>query len=93
MSDILTDLKYQLVAYGLLVKESFGRGVRRSFEYVPEALILQLEVTPIIKSYVKRVLWHIKRMLREEELPPIRVAKHKYAGGRGHKQICQQSRK
>jgi len=85
------DHKYQLVAYGLLVEDHFGVVVRRGFvSYIPEALILQFEVTPTMKSYVKRVLGHIKRIIKEEELPPIRVAKQKCTGGCGHKQTCQQ---
>jgi len=85
------DHKYQLVAYALLVEEDFGTVVRRGFvNYIPETLILQLEITPTMKSYVKRVLGHIKRIIKEEELPPIRVAKQKCAGGCGHKQTCSQ---
>lgn len=41
--------------------------------YIPEGLILKVEITPTMKSYVKRVLGHIKRIIRGEELPPIRV--------------------
>jgi len=67
----------------------FGTVVKRGFvNHIPEALILQLEITPTMKSYVKRVLGHIKQIIKEEELPPIRVAKKKCAGGCGHKQIC-----
>jgi len=84
--------KYQLVGYGLLIEDSFGTVVRRGFvNYIPETLILQLEITPTMKSYVKRVLGHIKRIILEEELPPIRVAKEKCTGGCGHKQTCKQS--
>ena len=84
------DHKYQLVAYALLVEENFDTVVRRGFvNYIPETLILQLEITPTMKSYVKRVLGHIRRIIKEEELPPIRVAKQKCTGGCGHKQICQ----
>jgi len=86
------DHKYQLVAYALLVEENFDTVVRRGFvNYIPETLILQLEITPTMKSYVKRVLGHIRRIIKEEELPPIRVAKQKCTGGCGHKQICRQS--
>jgi len=84
------DHKYQLVAYALLVEENFDTVVKRGFvNYIPETLILPLEITPTMKSYVKRVLGHIKRIIKEEELPPIRVAKHKCTGGCGHKQTCQ----
>jgi CRISPR-associated exonuclease Cas4 len=84
--------KYQLVGYALLIEDNFKTVVKRGFvNYIPETLILQFEITPTMKSYVKRVLGHIKRIIRDEELPPIRVAKHKCAGGCGHKQTCLQS--
>jgi CRISPR-associated exonuclease Cas4 len=84
------DHKYQLVAYALLVEENFDAIVKRGFvNYIPEKLILQFEITPTMKSYVKRVIGHIKRIIKEEMLPPIRVAKNKCQGGCGHKQTCQ----
>jgi len=89
---VCMDHKYQLVAYALLIEENFGAIVKRGFvNYIPETLILQFEITPTMKSHVKRVLGHIKRIIREEELPPVRVAKHKCQGGCGHKQTCQPS--
>jgi len=87
---VYMDHKYQLVAYALLVEENFGAVVKRGFvNYIPEQLILQFEITPTMKSYVKRVIGHIKRIIKEETLPPIRVAKNKCQGGCGHKQTCQ----
>ena len=89
---VCMDHKYQLVAYALLIEENFGTIVKRGFvNYIPETLILQFEITPTMKSHVKRVLGHIKRIIQTEELPPIRVAKHKCQGGCGHKQTCQPS--
>ena len=86
---VCMDHKYQLVGYALLVEENFETVVKRGFvNYIPEGLILRVEITPTMKSYVKRVLGHIKRIIRDEELPPIRVAKHKCQGGCGHSQIC-----
>lgn len=83
--------KYQLVGYALLIEDNFKTVVKRGFvNYIAETLILQFEITPTMKSYVKRVLGHIRRIIREEELPPIRVAKQKCAGDCGHKQACQQ---
>jgi CRISPR-associated exonuclease Cas4 len=88
---VCMDHKYQLVAYGLLIEESYGTVVRRGFvDYIPEGLVLQFEITPTMKSHVKRVIGHIKRIIKDEELPPIRVAKQKCAGGCGHKQVCWQ---
>jgi CRISPR-associated exonuclease Cas4 len=83
--------KYQLVGYALLIEDNFNTVVRRAFvDYIPEGLILQFEITPTMKIFVKRVLGHIRRIIKDEELPPIRVAKYKCAGGCGHKQTCQQ---
>jgi len=84
------DHKYQLVAYALLIEESFSTIVKRGFiNYIPEATILELEITPSMKAHVKRVLGHIKRIIREGQLPPIRVAENKCTGGCGYASICQ----
>jgi CRISPR-associated exonuclease Cas4 len=87
---VCMDHKYQLVAYALLIEENYGTIVKRGFvNYIPEGLILQFEITLTMKTHVKRVIGHIKRIIQTEELPPIRVAKHKCQGGCGHKQTCQ----
>jgi len=86
---VCMDHKYQLVGYALLIEENFKTVVKRGFvNYIPETLILQVEITPTMKSYVKRVLGHIKRIIKDEELPSIRVAKQKCTGGCGYKQTC-----
>jgi len=88
---ICMDHKYQLVAYALLIEESFNTTVKSGIvNYLPENLILHFEITPTMKIHVKRVLSHIKRIIQNETLPPIRVASYKCQGGCGHKQICQQ---
>jgi len=89
---VCMDHKYQLVAYALLIEESFGTTVKSGIvNYLPEALVLQFEITPTMKIHVKRVIGHIKRIIQTEELPPIRVAKHKCRGGCGHTQTCHPS--
>jgi CRISPR-associated exonuclease Cas4 len=81
--------KYQLVGYALLIEDNFNTVVRRAFvDYIPDWLILQFEITPTMKIFVKRVLGHIRRIIKDEELPRIRVTKHKCGGGCGYKQIC-----
>ncbi len=88
---VCMDHKYQLVAYALLIEESFGTTVKSGIvNYLPETQILQFEITPTMKTHVKRVLGHIKRIIQTEELPPIRVASYKCQGGCGHKQTCRQ---
>jgi len=87
---VCMDHRYQLVAYALLIEENYEAVVRRGcVDYIPEGLILQFEITPTMKSHVKRILGHVKRIVKDEELPPIRVAKQKCQGGCGHKQVCQ----
>lgn len=87
---VCMDHKYQLVAYALLIEEHFDTTVKSGIvNYLPETQILQFEITPTMKTHVKRVLGHVKRIIEEEELPPIRVSKQKCSGGCGHKQTCQ----
>jgi CRISPR-associated exonuclease Cas4 len=87
---VCMDHKYQLVAYALLIEEHFGTTVKSGIvNYLPEGLIVQFEITPTMKTHVKRVIGHIKRIIQTEELPPIRVASYKCQGGCGHKQTCQ----
>ncbi|NLE04071.1 MAG: CRISPR-associated protein Cas4 [Crenarchaeota archaeon] len=87
---VCMDHKYQLVAYALLIEETYGTTVKRGVvNYLPQNQILQFEITPTMKTHVKRVLGHIKRIIQTEELPPIRVASYKCQGGCGHKQTCQ----
>ena len=58
---VCMDHKYQLVAYVLLIEESFGTVVKQGIvNYLHEGLIVQFEITPTMKSQVKRVLGHIK---------------------------------
>ena len=84
------DHKYQLVAYALLIEEGFGTVVKHGIvNYLPEGLIVPFEITPTMKTHVKRIIGHTKRIIKDEELPPVRVAKQKCSGGCGHKQTCQ----
>ena len=85
-----TDHKYQLTAYALLIEENFDTHVKHGFiNYLPEKLILKLKITPTMKTHVKRVLSHIRRIIKEEKLPQVRVAKQKCTGGCGFKYLCQ----
>jgi len=88
---VCMDHKYQIVAYALLIEETFNTIVKSGIvNYLSESLILQFEITSTMKIHVKRVLGHIKRIIQTEELPPVRVAKYKCQGGCGHKQTCLQ---
>jgi CRISPR-associated exonuclease Cas4 len=86
---IWMDHRYQLVAYSLLIDENYGVQVRRGFiNYIPDGLILSLSITPTMKTYVRRLISHIRTMIRDERLPPIHIAKQKCTGGCGYKEIC-----
>jgi len=86
---IWMDHKYQLTSYALLMEENFNTNVKRGFiNYIPEKLILELEITSTMKTHVKRVLSRIKRIIQEEKLPQERVAKEKCTGGCGFKGLC-----
>jgi CRISPR-associated exonuclease Cas4 len=88
---IYMDHKYQLVAYALLIEENTNTTVKQGIvTYLQEKLTLKFDITPTMKTHVKRVIGHIKRIIQTETLPPIRVASCKCQGGCGHKQICQQ---
>ena len=83
------DHKYQLVAYAMLIDDNYNVSVRRGYiNYIPEGLILDLEITETMKMYVKRVLGSIRSIIREEKLPKIRVSERKCTGGCGYKYLC-----
>jgi CRISPR-associated exonuclease Cas4 len=87
---ICMDHKYQLTAYALLIEETFNTTVKQGIvNYLPEKLTIQFDITPTMKTHVKRVIGHIKKIIQTETLPPIRTAPHKCQGGCGHKQTCQ----
>lgn len=86
---VWTDHKYQLTAYALLIDENYSTCVKRGIiNYILEKHAIQLEITPTIKTHVKRALGHIKRIIQEEKLPSMRVAKKKCSGGCGYKYLC-----
>lgn len=87
---ICMDHKYQLTAYALLIEENTNTTVKQGIvNYLPEKLTIHINITPTMKTHVKRIIGHIKKIKQTETLPPIRVAPHKCQGGCGHKQICQ----
>ncbi|MCL2134169.1 MAG: CRISPR-associated protein Cas4 [Candidatus Bathyarchaeota archaeon] len=87
---VCMDHKYQLTAYALLIEETFNTTVKQGIvNYLPETRVLQFEITPTMKTHVKRIIGHIKKIIQAETLPPIRVTSYKCQGGCGHKQTCQ----
>lgn len=84
------DHKYQLTAYALLIDENFDTHVKRGFiNYIPENLVKEIPITQTMKTHVKRILGHIKKIIFKERLPPMRVSKCKCTGGCGYKYICE----
>jgi len=67
---------------------SVWKGRVSQINYIPEKLILKLEISSSMKIYVRRVLSRIKRIIKEEEMPRVRVGKEKCTGGCGFKEVC-----
>ena len=83
------DHKYQLVAYALLIEENYKTTVKRGYiNYIPEKLTVKINLTPTMKTHVKRILTQIEEIIQEEKLPQIRIAKEKCTGGCGYKRVC-----
>lgn len=62
--------KYQLAAYALLAEEHFGVPVRRAFVYfIPLKRAQEVQITPAMRAYAKRVLNEIRRAVQREEMP------------------------
>ncbi len=62
--------KYQLAAYALLAEEQFGRPVRRAFVYfIPLKRAQEVEITPAMRAYTRRVLNEIRSGVQRERIP------------------------
>jgi len=85
------DHRYQLAAYALLVEDMLDCVVRRGFiYYVPEERIVEVSIDGGMKRYVKRLITRVEGLIREEELPPVRVPPSKCQGC-GFLWICRRS--
>jgi CRISPR-associated exonuclease Cas4 len=63
--------KYQLVAYGLLVEEQFGRIVRRGFIHlIPAKEVIEYPITPNMRRHVMRTLAAVRAAVVSDRLPP-----------------------
>lgn len=83
------DHKYQLVAYALLLEENYNTVVKRGYiNYIPEKLAIKIDITPTLKTHIKRIITQIEETIKKEKPPPIRVAKEKCTGGCGYKWVC-----
>lgn len=71
---VWTHHKYQLVAYAMLVEDNLSTTVRRAYAYyVPEELLAPVPVTQSSREFVKKILTRIRRIVRSEEPPAVRV--------------------
>jgi CRISPR-associated exonuclease Cas4 len=62
--------KYQLTAYALLLAEQFRQSVRRAFVYfIPLKQAQQVEITPAMRAYTRRVLNEIRTSVAGERMP------------------------
>jgi CRISPR-associated exonuclease Cas4 len=63
--------RYQLVAYCLLVEESYGAPVRSGFVYIiPRKEITEVPLTDAARERVRDILGAIRMMVRSERMPP-----------------------
>jgi len=70
MGKVGLNLRYQLVAYGLLVEERWGKPVRRGFIYrIPEKRAVEVVIRPNMRRYVVRVLREMRQMVKGEVMP------------------------
>lgn len=85
------DHKVQLTAYSLLLEDVFNTVVKRGYVYyVPEEKVLEVVFTNSMKSYVRRVVSYVEEVVREEQLPPVRVGLSKCLGC-GYYWICRRA--
>jgi len=62
--------KYQLTAYALLAEEHFEESVRRAFVYfIPLKRAQQIDITPAMRAYARRVLGEIRGAVARERMP------------------------
>jgi CRISPR-associated exonuclease Cas4 len=63
--------KYQLTAYAMLLEEHYRRPVRYGFLYLmPREEIRDLEITPVMRSFTRRLCEKIRDIVRREYFPP-----------------------
>jgi len=65
--------KYQLLAYALLLEETFGVAVRAGFICLaPRGEVVEVPVTSSGRLHVRRLLGAIRNLIRREVLPEVR---------------------
>jgi|Deesub1362B_J571_1020462.scaffolds.fasta_scaffold04679_4 CRISPR-associated exonuclease Cas4 len=68
--------KMQIVAYGVLVEENFGRIVKRAFIYnVSKKEWKELKIFPEDRKMLRKVVKSIEDIIRNERIPEVRKSK------------------
>ncbi|MGB9803133.1 CRISPR-associated protein Cas4 [Desulfofundulus sp.] len=63
--------KYQLVAYAMLLEDTYNRPIRYGFIYLDAANdVIPVEITPNARLHVKETLARIRGMVASEYIPP-----------------------
>ncbi|MDF9408700.1 CRISPR-associated protein Cas4 [Pelotomaculum isophthalicicum JI] len=61
--------KYQLIAYAMLLEDTYNKPVRYGFIYVDSEKAIPVEVTPNARVYVKETLEKIRLLVSKELMP------------------------
>ena len=65
------NFKLQVVAYAMLLMESWNVSVRESFVYlIPTRKLQPVKVTSQIQAKVRQAVEHMHRIVEQEEMPP-----------------------
>jgi CRISPR-associated exonuclease Cas4 len=73
---IYNNIKYQLVAYGMAIEEMTGTPVDKGYIYIiPENKAYSIELTSDLKSYVKKMVTMIHKIIDDEYFPDPRSQK------------------
>lgn len=80
---------YQLAYYAILLERKTGKLVKRGYiYYAEEEELIEIIITNHEKTRVKRIIRDIRRMLKDEKPPKIRINPRKCTGGCGYKWVC-----
>ncbi len=85
------DHKVQLTAYALLLEDKFDTVVKRGYiYYMPEEKVVKVDVTQRMKNYTKKVINYVEKIIREEQLQPVKVGVSRCLGC-GYYWVCRRA--
>ncbi len=80
---------YQLTFYAILLEKVTNKLIKRGFiYYVEEEKLVEISITNHEKCYVRRVINSIRKMLKTEKAPRIRINRRRCTGGCGYEWVC-----